>query len=115
MKDELIKVLHTFGYPVFLEGTLNDKNDFPESYFVFWNYQTTNGKFYNNKPTTTTWDFWVYFYSVDPGLVNTVLSQAGDKLAAAGWIVEDDGEDAPSYDPSHTGRMLSCRFIKKNF
>lgn len=113
MKDELIKILHEFNYPVYLQGTLNNDTKYPPSYFVFWNYQTINGKYYDNKPTSTTWDFWVYFYSEDPDLVNTVLTQAGNKLAAAGWIVEDDGEDATSYEVSHTGRMLSCRFIKQ--
>lgn len=112
MKDELIEILHSIGYEVYLEGTLTDDVKYHHSYFVYWNYQTTNGKYYDNKPTSTTWDFWVYFYSVDPDLVNTVLSQAGEKLAEAGWIVEDNGEDAPSYEPSHTGRMLSCRFMK---
>lgn len=113
MKKELINILHSFGYPVYLKGTLNENDTYPESYFVFWNYQTLNGRYYDNKPTSTTWDFWVYFYSVDPDLVNSVLSSAADKLAEGGWIVEDDGEDATSYEASHTGRMLSCRFIKQ--
>lgn len=113
MKNELIQILHSFDYPVFLQGTLNDDRTHPDSYFVFWNYQTTNGRYYDNKPSSTTWGFWVYFYSVDPDLVNTVLTTAGEKLASAGWIVEDDGEDAPSYEPSHTGRMLSCQYIKR--
>lgn len=114
MKDKLISVLETFGFPVYLNGTLNDEDDHPDSYFTFWNYQTENDRFYNNVCIRTVWGFWVYFYSTDPEAVNTIPLRAAEKLRAEGWIVEDHGEDTRTKETTHTGRILSCRFIENH-
>ena len=66
MKDELITLLETLGYPVFLQGSVNSVDDYPDSFFTIWNYDTSEAAFYDNNAGRAVWGFWVYFYSTDP-------------------------------------------------
>lgn len=112
MKSELINILESMGFPVYLQGSLNDDEDYPVSFFTFWNFETPEDLHYNNKASRAVWGFWVYFYSEDPSLVDTKLDEAKKKLEEAGWIFEGKGQDVASDEPTHTGRMLTCYKIE---
>ena len=71
MKSELITLLETLKYPVFLQGSINSLEEYPESFFTFWNFETPESAFYDNDAGRAVWGFWVYFYSTDPTLVET--------------------------------------------
>ena len=114
VKTSLISILSTFGYPVRLQGTLTQAESYPASFFTIWNNETLDGNHYDNDAISTVWDFTIYFYSVDPALVNTVLLQAKTLLKQSGWIVGGKGYDVPSDEPSHTGRAMDALFIEKN-
>ena len=113
MKTELITILESFGYPVFLQGSLNQNDPYPESFFTFWNSNTADGSHYNNKRISCNWDFSVNFYSSNPTLVNTMLLSAIESLRAAGWIISGDGYDVPSDEPTHTGRGVDAIYPKQ--
>lgn len=113
MKDELINILETFKYPVRLQGSIAPEQQYPESFFTFWNNDTNDGNHYDNEPVSCIWDFTVYFYSVDPTLVNTVMEEAVKRLKAAGWIISGKGYDAPSDETSHTGRAVDIVYIER--
>ena len=49
MKDKLIKILESFNFPVFQQGTLNKDDPYPESFFTFWNNDSADNEFYDNK------------------------------------------------------------------
>ncbi len=108
MKSELISTLETFGFPVFLQGSLSDSDEYPSSFFTFWNFETPEDSHYDNAPVRAIWGFWVYLYSDDPAIVDAKLIEAKEKLQAAGWTVEGKGQDVASDEPTHTGRMLTC-------
>lgn len=112
MKDKLISILETFGFPVFLQGSLNDDEKYPPSFFTFWNFETPEDNHYDNDAIRAVWGFWVYLYSDDPSIVNSKLDEAGKLLKANGWTIEGRGEDVVSDEPTHTGRMITCRFIE---
>lgn len=112
MKNQLIEILEEFGFPVFLQGSLNDDEEYPPSFFTFWNFETPEDVHYNNSPARAVWGFWVYFYSDDPAAVDEKLAEAAEKLRAAGWTIEGKGEDVASDEPSHTGRMITARIIE---
>lgn len=113
MKDDLITILETFGYPVRLQGSLAEDEKYPESFFTFWNYESVDGSHYDNNPINYVWDFDINFYSIDPDLVNTMLLEAKTKLKSNGWIVSGKGHDVASDEPTHTGRGIHAIYIEK--
>lgn len=113
MKEELIKILETFNFPVFQQGTLNKDDLYPDSFFTFWNNDSADDKFYDNKENAYIWDFDVNFYSNDPNLVNTKLLEAKKIFKQNGFIVRGKGYDVASDEPTHTGRGINVLKIEK--
>ena len=104
MKDLLIEILESFGYPVNLQGSLSKDEPYPESFFTFWNNDSYDGNHYDNDAINYVWDFDVNFYSTDPALVNSKLIEAKRKLKQQGFIVPGKGHDVMSDEPNWTGR-----------
>lgn len=114
MKDLLINTLTTLGYPVFLQGSLNKEDKYPDNFFTFWNNDGYGRGYYDNKPSEIGFDFDVNFYSVDPTLVNTKLLEAKELLENQGFIIASgEGYDLPSDKPTHTGRGMNVIKLKK--
>lgn len=112
MKELLITLLESFGYPVFLQGSLSEDEAYPESFFTFWNNETPDGSHYDNEAINYVWNFDVNFYSVDPELVNTMLLQAKAILKQNGFIVGGKGYDVASDEPTHTGRGINVLIVE---
>ena len=112
MKAELISVLSTFKYPVFLQGTLSKDEAYPESFFTFWNNDSSDQNHYDNNAAAYVWDFYVNFYSTDPALVNSVILQAKELLKKSGWILSGKGYDVASDEPTHTGRGINALYLE---
>ena len=113
VKGLLIETLETFQYPVYLQGSLSDEDEFPDSFFTFFNNDTVDSNFFDNQETETIWDFDLNFYSNDPTLVNSVLVQAKSLLKEVGFIVDGKGYDVLSNNPTHTGRAINVLYIEK--
>lgn len=104
MKQTLINILETFcPNCVFLQGTLNSEEAYPESFITFWTNYTDDNSHYDNDVFSVDWNFSVIFYSSDPALVNTKPAEIRTALKAAGFIPQGKGNDIPSDRPSHTG------------
>lgn len=114
MKNKLISILETFGFPVFLQGSLNDDEEYPPSFFTFWNFETPERAHYDNRPHRAEWGFWIYFYSNDPSAVDTTLAEAIKLLQEQGFVTDGKGEDVASDEITHTGRMVTC-IITENY
>lgn len=112
MKQLLITLLESFGYPVFLQGSLSEDEAYPESFFTFWNNETPDGSHYDNNAINYIWNFDVNFYSVDPELVNTMLLNAKALLKQNGFIVGGKGYDIASDEPTHTGRGINVLIVE---
>lgn len=113
MKEILIQLLTTFGYPVLLQGSLEPNESYPDSFFTFWNSETPDGSHYDNDAIQYIWNFDVNFYSKDPALVNSVLLQAKALLKQNGWIVPGKGYDLPTDEPTHTGRGIDVIYLEQ--
>ena len=113
MKDALISLLESFGYPVRLQGSLAEDEAYPESFFTFWNNDSEDACHYDNKARAWVWDFTIYFYSANPALTNTVLEEARQLLDAAGWIMSGKGYDVASDEPTHTGRAIDIMYRQR--
>ena len=113
MKETLITILESFGYPVRLQGSLLPDEPYPPSFFTFWNNSSSDGAHYDNSAISYVWSFDINFYSNDPALVNTVLLSAKASLVAAGWIIDGKGYDVPTDEPSHTGRGIVALYLEQ--
>lgn len=114
MKDLLISTLETLGYPVFLQGSLNESAPYPASFFTFWNNASDDLRHYDNRANAFVWDFDVNFYSNDPALVQSVPLAAKAALRRAGFIIGGRGFDLPSGVETHTGRGINAIIIENN-
>ena len=112
MKEKLITLLLSFGYPVFLQGTLNPKENYPDSFFTYWVFEAPENSHYDNNPVSCDWGFWIYFYSNDPKLVESIPLSAKDLLSQNGFVFTGKPVDANSGCNTHTGVML-ISFIKE--
>lgn len=113
MKKKLIDILEKICPNVFLQGTLNENEAFPESFITFWTNYTDDTSFYDDDPKSEVWDFNVIFYSSDPTLVETKSAEIRAALKAEGFIPQGKGNDIPSGTQSHTGWAME--FIYKKF
>lgn len=113
VKNLLIETLQEFGYPIYLQGSMSKEDAYPDSFFTFWNNDTTDEAFFDNRETETIWDFDLNFYSSNPTLTNSVLLEAKRKLRQAGFIPDGSGYDVVSDEPTHTGRGMNLLFIDK--
>lgn len=107
MKQTLIELLSGLGYPVFLQGSLNPSEPYPDSFFTFWNFNNDDTAFYDNDTHREVWGFWVYFYSISPALVESVPEQARQILKNNGFILQGKATDISVDRPTHTGAMFT--------
>lgn len=107
MKQTLIELLSVLGYPVFLQGSLNPSDPYPDSFFTFWNFNNDDTAFYDNDTHREVWGFWVYFYSTNPALVESVPEQARQILKNNGFILQGKATDISVDRPTHTGAMFT--------
>lgn len=104
-------ILEPLGYPVYLQGSLAEDAPYPESFFTFWNYETTE-KFYDGEPWSCTWAYDVAFYTSDPAIRISKLLEAAKELKKSGYVIDGKGEDVPSDVNTHTGRSLTVYFTE---
>lgn len=112
MTGVLVGLLESLGYPVFLQGSLNADEAYPDSFFTFWNFSAPEGAFYDNDANRCVWGFWVYFYSTDPMLVDTVTEHARMLLKQNGWVPKGRPVDARVDRDTHTGHMFVVQGIE---
>lgn len=113
MVDLLIKTLEPLGFPIKKQGSLNKEEPYPNSFFTFWNNDSFDESYYDNKEHQTVWDFDLNFYSIDPELIEKVLKEAKEKLKGQGFIVSGKGHDVASDEKTHTGRGINVLIIEK--
>ena len=114
MKDLLITTISTLGFPVIQQGSLDPNEEYPDSFFTFWNRAADGDSFYDDDEHSIDWNFDLNFYSTDPQLVNTKLMEAKSLLKQNGFIVSGAGYDVASDEITHTGRGISVRYVQQN-
>lgn len=114
MEDLLIATLATLGFSVRLQGSLLPDEAYPDHFFTFWNNSSTGESFYDNEEKSTSFDYDVNFYSKNPEWVYTKLREAIVALKNAGFIISGDGYSVASDEPTHDGRGINVRYLRRN-
>ena len=112
MKNLLINELNKFGYPVYLQGSLNADEAYPETFITFFTDYTADGSHYENDVNSVEWNFSVILYSSDPKIVNEKPIEIINALKKAGFIPQGKGQDIPSDEPTHTGWAMDFKYIE---
>lgn len=119
MKELLVNLLESFGYPVYLQGTLHEEVPYPEHFFTYFNNDTSDLAHYDNSTVDFEWNFDVMFYSIDPELVLDMCDRARKLLKQNGFVIPGKGFDVMSDEPTHTGRgftaLIRERQEEKNY
>lgn len=103
-----------FHLPIYRQGSMSEDEDYPESFFTFWNNSTEDDSFYDGEELRTNWSFDLNFYSSDPSIVFSTLIAAKTALKKVGFIPDGNGYDAPSDEETHTGRGMELLYIDTN-
>lgn len=111
MEDFLIQILESFGFPVYRQGSLTEKS-YPDDFFTFWNSESPDHAYYDNKSYGTSWAFTINFYSIDPEKPYSLLQSARNLLKKNGWTVPGKGYDVYSDEPTHTGRGMTALYLE---
>ena len=114
MKQKLIDILSKFGYPVFLQGSMNPDEAYPDTFITFYVDNSDDNSHYDNDTTSYLWDFSVIFYSNDPSLVNSKPEEIRKALKENGFIPQGKGHDIQSDEPTHTGWYQNYYYIENN-
>lgn len=118
MKERLFNILNSI-YPnkVFLQGTIDENEDYPDSFITFFTDDTEDRDFFNNNVNSINWTFSVIFYSSDPQLISVVPDEITTALKAQGFIPQGRGRDVLSDVPTHTGwamEFIITEYINNN-
>lgn len=114
MKDLLISILETFcPDDVYLQGTLNENEDFPQKFITFFTSDTEDIEHFDDVLVATAWNFSVIFYSDNPVEVNSVPFEIAAALKNAGFIQQGKGRDIASNKAGYTGWAMDF-LIREN-
>jgi hypothetical protein len=111
MEVKLIELLESLGYPAFKQGSL-PLEEYPESFFTYWNSDTEVKSYDNNTVTLIIWNYWVNFYSTKPELILPTIQMARAKLMASKFIVGGLGQDLACDRPEWSGRTIDVNYIQ---
>lgn len=114
MKQLLIQTLETIcPNKVFLQGTLNSDEVYPDNFITFFVDATSDISHYNNDVNAIEWAVSVMYYSNDPDKVATVPNTIRTALKQVGFIPQGKGYDLPSDVQTHTGWAMDFLYREK--
>lgn len=108
--QELFDLFERLDFPYFRQGSLTDET-YPNSFFTFWNIDTPNISFYDNKDTKHNEIVNVCFYTNDPNLIYNVMEDFITAAKAVGFIVVGHAKDAPADKENYYGRYVTINII----
>lgn len=113
MEDALITILTGLSAgDVYRQGSLDKDAAYPSHFWTFWNADSPDHAYYDNRNYGTAWAFTVYYYSEDPAETYSMIDAARNALKENGWICPSRGYDVLSDEPTHTGRGLDVFYLE---
>ena len=113
MWNKLEEVFERIGLPYARQGSYSDESEYQESFFTFWNPDTSEGAFYDNTSNKAIWQWNVYYYTNDPSTIYTKMDEFVRYAKEIGFIVEGRGYDARSDRADYLGRMIRVIYIEE--
>lgn len=107
MKTKLFNALNTIcENRVFLQGTFDAEQSYPDEFITFWTDSSTNRSFYSDTAVSYDWTFTVIYYSNNPQNVLDKPQMIIEALEQEGFQSQGKGFDIYSDDPAFTGWVM---------
>lgn len=114
--QKLFDLFEEIGLPYHRQGSLSDE-DYNPSFFTFWNIDTPNDSFYDNRATRYIPYIQVGFYTNDASKIYSQLDEGGEfytKANEKGFVFEGRAKDANADKKGYYGRVCYLRIINKS-
>ena len=112
MWSKLEEVFERIGLPYSRQGSYSDEDEYPQSFFTFWNPNTKGGAFYDDKSHKAEWHWNIYYYTNDPATLYSRMDEFRRVAEEVGFIVEGRGYDIVSDRPDYPGRTIRVIYIE---
>ncbi len=113
MWAKLEPIFEAVGLPYSRQGSYNDGDELPPSFFTFWNVDTPEGGYYDNEAHQAVWYWYIYFYTTDPAILYSKLDELIKLCKAAGFVVDGRGKDIASGEPNYLGRYVPIKYVEQ--
>lgn len=112
MWSKLEEVFKKTGLEYSRQGSYSDDDEYPESFFTFWNFDTPEDGFFDNKANRAVWFWQVYYYTSKPATLYSKMDEFKALVKEAGFIVQGKAHDVASDRPDYPGRMITVKYIE---
>lgn len=112
MWTKLEEVFEKTGLEYSRQGSYGEDDEYPESFFTFWNFDTPEEGFYDDKANRSVWYWQVYYYTKDPATLYSKMDEFIRLAKEVGFVVEGRGQDIPSDRPDYPGRMITIKYME---
>lgn len=112
MWEKLEPIFQQLELPYSRQGSYEEDAELPESFFTFWNMDTPEGGYYDNKAHKAVWFWSIYFYTKNPTLIYSKLNEFITMAKEQGFIAEGRGRDIASGIPNYNGRYVVLKYIE---
>lgn len=107
---KLFDLFDEIGLPYFRQGSLSD-SDYPQKFFTYWNIDTPNTSFYDNKEHRFVEYIQVGYYTNNANEVYTGMDEFCEKAKAKGFVLQGRPQDADADKDNYFGRVCYLRII----
>ena len=115
MLEDLLKLLEdTYGYPVYLQGSMSSDDTYPDNFFTYWINESNDESHYDNNGNAIVWDYDLNFYSNNPLTVHSMMLNIKKLLKQNNFTVSGAGYSVMSDETTHTGRGINVLY-RQNF
>lgn len=110
MFNLLEEIFQELGYEYVRQGSFEEDDTIPPSYFAYWNNDSPLQSHYNNESHRAVWRWTIYFYTNDPKLIYSEMDRFLKLAKQKGFVISDKGSDIPSDLPRYYGRITQIEF-----
>lgn len=110
--EKLFNLFEEIGLPYYRQGSLSEK-DYPPSFFTYWNIDTQNASFYDNKEHRYIPHIQVGFYTKKSAEVYTGMDDFVRRAKEKGFVCDGRPKDADSGKADYFGRVCLIRIMNK--
>lgn len=112
VKTKLVTLLSSFVNPlnIYLQGTLNPDEEYPNEFFTFFITTTELESHYDDNSQRTDLYISVMYYSNNPVDVSQIADKIMPAMKENGFVPTDSGNDIASDVQTHTGWAMDFAY-----